>query len=103
MARKMADENLEAERGAERIISDAEKRAAEISDTAKLKAAEETARILSEAEKNAEKALDSAKAAAQVKKQEAENQAEAIKDGLDSKYEQNIKKAVAAATEILFA
>ena len=40
MARKMADEILEAERGAERIISDAEKRAAEISDTAKLKAAE---------------------------------------------------------------
>ena len=70
MARKMTDEILEAERGAERIISDAEKRAAEISDTAKLKAAEETARILSEAEKNAEKALDYAKAAAQVKKQE---------------------------------
>ncbi|MEE1161885.1 MAG: hypothetical protein U0K70_07495, partial [Acutalibacteraceae bacterium] len=54
MARKMADEILEAERGSERIISDAEKRAAEISDTAKLKAAEETARIFSEAEKNAE-------------------------------------------------
>ena len=102
MARKMADEILEAERGAERIISDAEKRASEISESAKLNAEEKAAGIIKEAQENAEKAIASAKAEADAEKQEAVNRAEDIERELDNQYEQNIKRAVDEATDILF-
>ena len=93
---------LDAKEKAEKIISDAEKRASEIFESARLRAAEESELILNAAENNAQKAVESAKLRAEQKKQDAERKAETIKAELDSKYEQNIRAAVASAAEMLF-
>ncbi len=94
MARKMADEIVAAEKRAEQILTEAEKKAKDREEQAKSLAKTEADGILAEAREKAKIVMETAEATVGQEHDEAVRQAEEIQKALHERYRQNKSAAV---------